>query len=221
MVSDGMTAVLALLTVDGGLTTPLAGRAAAVLGATGLSASVTTTGGGTETAWSADGVSSALQDLQFTLGEGPSVDVARRGDLMLVPDLGVLPALRWAAFAGAAGDIGVRALFAFPLRMGAINLGVLEVYRTEPGPLRAIQLRDALALADTVTASLLRLSQDTESVVLRAAVHQATGMIAVQLGTGLNEALVRLRAYAFGTGLAINQVAADVVAGRLDFTDQR
>jgi len=85
----------------------LAARAAEVLGATGLSASVTTTGGGTETSWSADGTSSALQDLQFTLGEGPSVDVARLDALMLVPDLGATPALRWPAFASAAGDIGV------------------------------------------------------------------------------------------------------------------
>jgi hypothetical protein len=174
-----------------------------------------------EASWSADGTSSALQDLQFTWGEGPSVDAARHGGLMLVPDLGAVPVLRWPAFASAADDIGVRALFAFPLRLGAIGLGALEVYRTEPGPLTATQLGDALVLADTVTALLLRLPLDTTPVVLRAAVHQATGMIAVQLDTGLSDALVRLRAHAFASGRPINQVAADVVAGRLDFTDQR
>jgi GAF domain-containing protein len=220
VVSDRMTALIARMTTDGGLTTPLAGSAAALLGATGISASITSQNGDIETAWSADATSVTLQDLQFTLGEGPSIDAARLGALTLVPDLDAPPALRWPMFSAAAAATGVRALFAFPLRIGAIGLGTMEVYRVEPGRLKADVLADALGLADAVTNLLLRLPLDTESFLPRAAVHQATGMVAVQLRMGLADALVRLRAHAFGSNRSINDVAADVVARRLDFTGQ-
>jgi hypothetical protein len=51
----------------------------------------------------------------------------------------------------------------------------------------------------------------------RAQVHQAAGMISVQLGVSLAEALVRLRARAFAEDRLIAEVAADVVARRLRF----
>ncbi len=218
LVSDRMTAVITGLSTDGGLTTALAGRAAVALGGTGISANITTDGGGMETAWSADATGITLQDLQFTLGEGPSIDATRHGVMMVAPDLTAAQAQRWPAFSAAAADMGVRAMFAFPLRIGAIGLGAMELYRVEPGPLSQGGLADALGLAEAVTALMLRLPLGTGAFVLRAAVHQATGMVAVQLGTNLSEALVRLRAYSFGINRSINDVAADVVARRLDFT---
>jgi len=218
VVSDRMTSVLTRLGVDGGFTAPLAGRAAIALGGTGVSANITTAGGGMETVWSADATSTSLQDLQFTLGEGPSIDATRLGVMMVAPDLTSVQAHRWPAFAAAAAEFGVRAMFAFPLRIGAIGLGAMEIYRVEPGPLLTGGLTDALSLAEAVTAQMLRVPLGAGSFVLRAAVHQATGMVAVQLGTTLAEALVRLRAYAFGINRSINDVAADVVARRLDFT---
>ena len=109
-------------------------------------------------------------------------------------------------------------MFAFPLRIGAIRLGAMEIYRVEPGPLVPGGIADALGLAEAVTALMLRVPLGAGAFVLRAAVHQATGMVAVQLGTTLAEALVRLRAYSFGIDRSINDVASDVVARRLDFT---
>ena len=218
MVSDRMASVLARLGTDGGLTAPLAGRAAAALGGTGVSANITTAEGGIETVWSADSTSASLQDLQFTLGEGPSIDATRLGAMTVAPDLTAAQAHRWPAFSAAAAENGVRAVFAFPLRIGAISLGAMEIYRDEPGPLLPGGIADALSLAEAVTAQILRVPLGAGSFVLRAAVHQATGMVAVQLGTSLAEALVRLRAYSFGIDRSINDVASDVVARRLDFT---
>jgi AmiR/NasT family two-component response regulator len=51
----------------------------------------------------------------------------------------------------------------------------------------------------------------------RAEVHQATGMISVQLGVSLEEAFVRLRAHAFASGGALGDVAGEVVGRRLRF----
>ncbi|MFD0630267.1 ANTAR domain-containing protein [Catenulispora yoronensis] len=53
----------------------------------------------------------------------------------------------------------------------------------------------------------------------RAEVHQATGMISVQLGVSLAEALVRLRAHAWAADRLLADVAADVVARRLRFDE--
>ncbi|MFC4495204.1 ANTAR domain-containing protein [Streptomyces ovatisporus] len=214
-----MAAVLARITSNGDLTEALADRAATVAGVSGLGAVVTTTAGTTESIWSSGATDSALGTLQLTLGEGPSVDAARHGVLVLEPDLADMPILRWPAFASAAGELGVRAVFAFPLRIGAIRLGVLELHRDTPGSMSTGQISDVLVLADVLTSMLLRLGFDGEFVVLRTSVHQATGMIAAQLGVGLDEALVRLRGHAFGSNRSIDEVAADVVANRLDFND--
>lgn len=214
-----MAAVLARITANDDLIGALADEAATVAGVSGLGAVVTSTTGTPESIWSSGATNTALASLQLTLGEGPSVDAARHGVLVLEPDLFNMPIPRWPAFASAVGELGVRAVFAFPLRIGAIGLGVLELYRDSPGSMSTAQIGDVLVLADALTSLLLRLGLGGEFVVLRTAVHQATGMIAEQLGVGLDEALIRLRGYAFGSDRPIDDVADDVVAKRLDFND--
>ena len=48
-------------------------------------------------------------------------------------------------------------------------------------------------------------------------VHQAAGMVAVQLDITVGQALVRLRAHAFGNGLTLAEVAAAVVTRTVRF----
>jgi AmiR/NasT family two-component response regulator len=57
------------------------------------------------------------------------------------------------------------------------------------------------------------------AVEMRREVHQATGMILVQLDTSATEAFARLRAHAFASGISIQEVAKDVVQRRLNFRD--
>jgi hypothetical protein len=236
MVSDGMTMVLALLDRDGlgtrdsGSPASAAVRAAAALGVDGITAGIGTGSQGPVLAWGTEVVSVSLENQQFTLGEGPGIDAATTGLPVLVPDLAAV-ADRWPAFAPAAADLGVRAVFALPLRIGVIGVGTLLAHRGTAGPLAGGLLPDALALTDAVTMLLLH-QQSTETDQLdrpppgwaapatyRAEVHQATGMISVQLGVSLAEALVRLRAHAWGDGRLLADVAADVVARRLRFDD--
>jgi AmiR/NasT family two-component response regulator len=54
----------------------------------------------------------------------------------------------------------------------------------------------------------------------RAEVHQATGVISVQAGAGMAEALVRLRARAFATERPIADLARQVLDGGLNFTQR-
>jgi hypothetical protein len=130
-------------------------------------------------------------------------------------------------YAAAATDAGIRAVFALPLQIGAIHLGVLDLYRGAPGELARHQLADALVLADTACALLLDAAERDQpgaagrgperASLQHPEVHQATGMITVQLGVTAAVALVRLRAYAYTNGRRLRDVAGDVVARSLRF----
>jgi hypothetical protein len=103
-----------------------------------------------------DEVSEQLAELHLTLGEGPCLDAAASGGPVLASDLAAGESgRRWPVFARAACQAGAAAIFAFPLRIGAIRAGVLGLYRERPGPLTAFQLGDVLIFADTATVLLL------------------------------------------------------------------
>lgn len=179
-----------------------------------------------ETLHASDATAEMLEDLQFGLGEGACMDAANSGRAVLVADINeVTRTDRWPVYAAAVADrTSARAVFAFPLQWGAINLGVLDLYRRAPGPLSGEQLRDAISAADAATLMLLGLRTDPDpdttgawdrSWSTRAEIHQATGMIVAQLGISPTDAFARLRAHAFSRGAALHEVAADVVARRL------
>jgi hypothetical protein len=175
-----------------------------------------------------DGRARQLEELQFALGEGPCVEASGSGHPVLQQDLAAAGSPRWPRFGAAALEAGVAAIFAFPLRVGAIRVGVLDLYRDTPGPLSAPDLADALAFTDAATVVVLDL-QDHEAhsgstaltgpIDSQAVVHQATGMITIQLGVNLADALLRLRAHAYATGQTVSTVATDVVNRRLYFDD--
>lgn len=168
-----------------------------------------------------------LEELQFTYGEGPCVEASDRGRPVLEPDLVGAGSGRWPRFGAAVLDAGVHAVFAFPLRVGAIRVGVLDLYRNTPGSLTAPELADAAAFAEAATVVVLHLQDEIDNdgahsalvgpIDSQAEVHQATGMITIQLGISLAEALLRLRAHAYASGRTVSAVAADVVNRRLSF----
>ena len=167
-----------------------------------------------------DDVAGRLEDLQFTLGEGPGIDAQTSGRAVFEPHLAV--STLWPMFAPSAEEAGMLACFGFPLSVGAIRLGALDLYRGRSGSLTDQQAIDAAVLAGVITQTLLALqAQAAVGVIpsefdhgesLRGQVHQASGMISEQLGIGIADALVRLRAHAYAEGRPVNDVAADVVA---------
>jgi GAF domain-containing protein len=174
-------------------------------------------------------VSALIEELQYTLGEGPCVDAHRQRTPVAEPDLANPVEVRWSAFAGPAVDAGALAVFGFPVTVGDVRLGALNLYRDRPGPLTADQRADALVVAEVAARSILNMQADavpgTIGVDLEAGanfrfvVHQAAGMVAVQLGVLVQDALVRLRAHAFSSGRLVVDVATDVVDRRLRFDD--
>lgn len=175
-------------------------------------------------------VSDLLEHLQFDLGEGPSVDAHHQDAPVLEPDLVHPKSLRWLAFRVPALDAGVRAVFGFPMQVGVVRLGALNLYRDVAGPLTDDQHADALVMATIAAQAVLVLQADAplgglatafdEGAEFRFVVHQAAGMVAAQLEVSVELGLVRLRAHAFGDNRTLTDVAKDVVERRLRFEDR-
>ncbi|GGF42184.1 ANTAR domain-containing protein [Subtercola lobariae] len=165
------------------------------------------------------GVAAAMEQLSFTLGEGPQVSCAATDRIIFRPYLAD-GAGEWAGLTPEALRLGVRAVFAFPLRLGAISLGVLTIYQDAAGALTEPQLGVALAYVAAATALLLQAPGNDDGSLppvledpfaLQAEVHQATGMIAAQQGIDLGSALSLLRAHAYTHSEPVSKIARDVV----------
>ena len=202
-------------------------RSAALhLRATGVGVSVLAEEGCVLTAASSPAIA-RLEELQVTLGDGPCREAFERGRPVLVSDLDAERPSRWPAFAAEARRQGLRAMFAFPLQVGAARLGCLDVYRDQPGPLSREARTDAMVYADLGRDGLLDAQDQAMGPDGPTAfddldgsqfdVYQAQGMVMVQLGVSLGEAMARLRAHAFAHERGLGEVARDVIARRLVF----
>jgi hypothetical protein len=192
--------------------------ATGALTARGTGISVMTADGTRGAGAASDPVSERVEELQFTLGEGPCIDAFAARRPVLAADLADTASYRWPIYAPAAHLEGIRAVFAFPLQIGAVRLGVLDVFRDRTGPLTGPELRSAFAFAEVTMEALLDLEENGDAVLdvgHRAQLFQAQGMVMMQLGVSIGEALVRLRAYAFAENRRLEEVARDVVERRL------
>lgn len=195
--------------------------------------------------YATDAISQQIDELQFTLGEGPCLDAFSRKTPHLLPDLREQSAMdRWPVFAGEAFAVGARAVFAFPVVEGGHPLGVLELYRRSTGALEDNEHKAALTIAttagltvrrdwatyltsvddpsggpDEAAAGLSGAQLDSPDEFSRSQVYLASGMVAVQLAVPASQALDRLRAYSYRHGRSIKDVADDVVARRLSLRE--
>ncbi|MEV8378791.1 GAF and ANTAR domain-containing protein [Kribbella sp. NPDC056861] len=173
-----------------------------------------------------DGPAAAMENLQQTLGEGPCLTAFHDRRPVLEHDLAEAGA-RWPGFVPAATESGIAAVFAFPLQVGAIRLGVLDLYRDTPGPLDGLQLGEALDYAAAAATILLDLQYDeapgglhpqlADAADSHRAIHQATGIITVQASVGMNEALLLLRVRAYAEERPLLELAENVVARTVTF----
>ncbi|MGD9701155.1 MAG: GAF and ANTAR domain-containing protein [Acidimicrobiia bacterium] len=178
---------------------------------------------------STNDVSALIEELQYTFGEGPCVDAYRQQRPIVEPDLADPASPRWTAFSRPAVEAGARAVFGFPITIGAARLGALNLYRDSTGPLTNTQHTDALVLSGVAARAIIAMqagaapgdlgSELQTGTNFQFVVHQAAGMVAVQIGVPVADALVRLRAHAFSHDRLVADVARDVVSGQLRFDD--
>jgi hypothetical protein len=173
----------------------------------------------------------ALEDLQYAIGEGPCQDAFRSNTFVHAPRLDVSASARWPSFVDLAHATGIGAVFAYPLSANGARIGVLTLYQDAEGELSAMQHEDSIAMVGVLTETVLSLqdaapvgalaAEIDDVVAYRAEVHQASGMVSVQLQIPVAEALLRIRAHAFADGRPLGVVAADIVARRLRLADDR
>jgi hypothetical protein len=173
-------------------------------------------------------LSRRLDELTFTVGEGPCYDSIRTSRPVMVSDLRDPAEQRWPAYAAAVVETGVRAVYAWPVSADAAPIGVLDLYRAAPGLLSEQDMSGGLLAAQLAALPLMDLLGDDQepeggdvdaaralSALERVEVYQATGMLMGQLGCDPSEALVRLRAHAFAVGLTASEVAWLIVDRQL------
>lgn len=192
-----------------------------------------------ELVYATDVVAQRLDELQYTIGEGPCFDAHREGHPQSYPQLDTVGAApRWPTFAADAAQLGVHALFAFPVPDGQRPMGVVELYRRVPGALTDFQHGLASFCASAIATrlranweSLVSLTGSPEAAVdvavtsavmneppdafSRLRVHVAAGVVAEQLGISADEGVDRLRAHAYASGQTLSSVAADIIARHL------
>ena len=190
------------------------------LDAAGSAVHLMTSDGPEGVAAASDGRAAELGELAFTVGEGPGIDAWRTTRPVLAPDLAAL-ADRWPVYAGTVLDSGIGGVLAFPLAVGAVGFGVLEVFVATTRPLDGDDVATAMNLARVATEILYdgRGTDGIGSLDLvtaldhRVEIHQAQGMVMVALGVSLVDALLRMRAHAFAANLPLLQLARGVVSG--------
>jgi hypothetical protein len=199
---------------------------AALPGIDGAAVAVMTGPDARQTVHASDGVIAAVEDLQFLQGQGPCWDAFATASPVLVDDLHqVQHRLRWPAYLPAVTALGVSAIFALPLRVTSVVLGVLDLYRTTPGPLPAEQVDAAGAYATAAAYALLNTRVLTADPALTAEgwhrdkVYQAVGFVIGQLSVTSAEALLLLRAHSYAANRDLDDVCHEVVAGRLRIDD--
>jgi len=176
-------------------------------------------------AWASDSATEAVEGVEYELGEGPCLEAYRTKAPVTAPDLTGPEEVRWLEFREGARRAGVRSAFGFPLLIETVCIGALNLYHDEVGALGAEQFADAVATAHVTARTVLHWQGDALEGALawqlqpvpthRASFHQATGMVSVQAGVSVDDAQALLRAHAFAESRSIDEVAGDVVRGRV------
>lgn len=198
------------------------------LGVSGASVTVFGLNGQQSTVCASDDTAARGDALQLELGEGPHWQMLETGTTVLCPDLRAADHVAWPHFTAAARAIGMAAVYAFPITLGAVMVGAVDLYSATPRRLSEREVSLGWALAGGIgTAAVRRATasaddphavENSAAPSLRREVHQATGMIQAQLDCSATEAFARLRAYAFATETAIDDIARRVVGRALDFS---
>jgi len=183
---------------------------------------------GTETVCASGDQAARWDEIQIDLGEGPCWQALDQHRPVIEPDLENSTTTAWTLALGALRETGLGAVFAFPLVVAGIKVGAIDLYSDVPTSLTDQQIADTTMLSMVLARQVLhRAVQAAEQGAAargvghnysRREVYQATGMVLAQMHSTPGDALLVLRGHAFANGRTVLDVAADVIARRLDFS---
>ncbi len=182
---------------------------------------------GSETLAATDQLAARLDELQFDLSEGPCWVAMAAKRPVLEPALMDGRPREWPAFAAAASEHGVNSMFAFPLVVGALPIGAVDLYSIPAIDLTNEQCRQAIEMSDIIGRHVLRRAiragevpdaDDEPGGFSRRVVHQATGVVIAQLGLSPDDARLVIQGHAFAAGRPMKEIAREIVNGSLEFS---
>ncbi|MEZ3161753.1 GAF and ANTAR domain-containing protein [Microbacterium sp. BWT-B31] len=180
---------------------------------------------GSQTVCASTTLGARIDEIQIDLGEGPSWEALRTRRPVAASDLQAGGGALWPGAWDAFRELELGALHAFPLFAGSVDIGSISLYSPVARELSSDEIDGVTGLAAIVSGVLLRRALDRADEVdeqpadgpySRREVHQATGMVAARNGIGVDDALLLLRGHAYAAGRPVREVAADVIARRID-----
>lgn len=187
----------------------------------GAGISILSTDGVQEPLCTSNDVAQRLMDLEITLDEGPGHEASQHGTANEVTDLMGDEGQRWTFYSPEAVELGARAVFGFPIQIGAVVFGALSLYHDRTGPLSEDQSSSAYLMASVIGRAVLVMQAGAPRDALANelhgqstfdfSVHQASGMLSVQAKLPVKDALIMLRAHAFAVNLPPAQLAQRII----------
>lgn len=191
-------------------------------------ASVATVGGviGTETLSATTELARRMDEIQFDLREGPCWDAVSLRTSIFESDVRRHGPERWPSLASALVRHEIGSLFAFPMTIGALSLGTVNMYAHAAVSLSAEQQHRAAMMAEVIGRRILRgaLVADPDqnapatTPFSRRLIHQATGFVLAQIGVSAEDAMLLIRTHAFTAGMTMMEVSDRILTGRLAFS---
>ncbi len=201
-----------------------------ITGLSGAGISITSKVGMQEQLCASNGVAQRLMDLEITLKEGPGYDASQSGTGNEASDLMGDEGQRWTFYSPEAVKLGARAVFGFPIHIGAVVFGALSLYRDSTGPLSEEQSSSAYLMASVIGRAVLVMQAGVPlgaianelqgQSSLDFSVHQASGMLSVQAKLSVKDALIMFRAHAFAVGISPSELAHRIIDRRTRFDFQ-
>jgi hypothetical protein len=165
--------------------------------------------------------------LQFTVGDGPCATAQRTRQPVFAVEVDLRR--RWPAFADLlAEQTPFRGVVALPLQPALVGAGAVDLLFVDPDRVTDLEVFDAMAVGELVASSLSAAAVwSTWSAERgpewlhgptprrRAAVWEAMGKLSMTLAGDSASALALLRASAYAADRSVDDVAADLLDGRL------
>ena len=166
-----------------------------------------------------DPLASAVDEVQYQTGDGPGLHAMRHGQRVRIDDVSAYG--RWPRFEKRAASIGIRSSLSLPLIAEGKPVGALNLYSRQQGAFGEAETRRAESFAGHASGALtlaLRLASCTDlndqlrsSMVSRAVIDQAVGVIMAMERCAQDKAFALLRSVSQNTNVKLRDLAITVV----------
>jgi GAF domain-containing protein len=171
------------------------------------------------TAACTDPLASQADEIQYRTGDGPCLHAMHHAQVVRIDDLATHS--RWPQFCRQAAALGIRSCLAVPLFKDNESAGALTLYARRPGAFGPAEMRRAERFARNASGALtlaLRMAscqdlndQLRSSIVSRAIIDQALGVIMATERCPQDKAFDLLRTVSQNTNVKIRDLAATIV----------